>query len=375
MRCLIELSVSDLRAVLKRLREHRTLVNLTVVLAHLPLIKVDASSYGLEVPRDAVSIDAMRLGESQGEARVLRQIAVGVLNRQARMRLAHAIEQCPTHDAHEGFRPERLSALNLQLDLPGVIGLVAGLAERNQVVGRIAAGLTAFEVVHVEDLVPRMTVTVLANVTVSKENVFTHVPKAELIALLIVRAFHSRIPNLLNVERCRLNHDLGDGKPFADRIDARHVRLNAVFNGRGKPSLVFRAYTVQKARRTVARLAMAALTTQREPSSQKPRDVLSKFDFGRKDLLFFRRSGNADMLCAGVNAQRHVLLRFTGGDSKLNRERRSTPHHGLACLEQMPRLCRRARHQGLSAHIQNKYFQSISFADTRRFRLHGPKAG
>lgn len=72
MRCLIELSVSDLRAVLKRLREHRTLVNLTVVLAHLSLIEVDASSYGLEVSRDAVGIDAMRLGESMGDARVLR---------------------------------------------------------------------------------------------------------------------------------------------------------------------------------------------------------------------------------------------------------------------------------------------------------------
>ena len=81
------------------------------------------------------------------------------------------------------------------------------------------------------------------------------------------------------------------------------------------------------------------------------------------------------MLCACINAQRHVLLRFTGGDSKLNREWRSTLHHGFSSLEQMPRLCRRARHQGLTAHVQNKYFQSISFADTRRFRLHGPKAG
>jgi hypothetical protein len=172
-----------------------------------------------------------------------------------------------------------------------------------------------------------------------------------------------------------VDYDLGDGKQSADRIDARHVRLNAVFNGRCKPSLVFRSDTVQKARRTVARLALAALTTQREPGSQKPRDVLSKFDFGRKDLFLFRRSGKADMLCAGVNAQRHALLRFTGGDSKLNREWRSTLHHGFSSLEQMPRLCRRARHQGLTAHVQNKYFQSISFADTRRFRLHGPKAG
>ena len=182
-------------------------MNLTVVLAHLSLMEADASSYGLEVPRDAVCIDAMRLGESQSDARVLRQIAVGVLNRQAGMRLAHAIEQCPTHDVHEGFRSERMSALDLQLDLPCVTGLVADLAERDQIVGGIAADLTAFEVVHVEDLVLRMTVTVLAKVTVSKDNVFKHVPKAEQIALLIVRAFNSRIFDLLNVERCRLNHD------------------------------------------------------------------------------------------------------------------------------------------------------------------------
>ena len=58
-------------------------MNLTVVLAHLSLMEADASSYGLEVPRDAASIDAMRLGESRGDARVLRQIAAGVLNRQA----------------------------------------------------------------------------------------------------------------------------------------------------------------------------------------------------------------------------------------------------------------------------------------------------
>ena len=44
------------------------------------------------------------------------------------------------------------------------------------------------------------------------------------------------------------------------------------------------------------------------------------------------------MLCACINAQRHVLLRFTGGDSKLNREWRSTLHHGFSSLEQMPRI-------------------------------------
>ena len=104
--------------------------------------------------------------------------------------------------------------------------------------------------------------TVLANMTVSKEYVFTNIPKTELIALLIARPFDFGIPDLLNVEGCGFNHDLGDGKQSANRIDARHVRLNAVFNGRCKPSLVFRSDTVQKARRTVARLAMTSITTQ-----------------------------------------------------------------------------------------------------------------
>lgn len=117
--------------------QNRTLVNLAIVFTSLLLIEVDASSYGLEVSRNAVGIDAMRFGESHGDARVLRQIAVGVLDRQTGMRLAHAVQQSPTHDAHEGFRPERMTALDLQLDLSCVISLVACLAQRDQVVWRI----------------------------------------------------------------------------------------------------------------------------------------------------------------------------------------------------------------------------------------------
>ena len=66
------MTIHESALVLKSLREHRELMYLTVVLAHLPLMEVDASSNGLEVSRDAVGIDAMRLGESMGDARVLR---------------------------------------------------------------------------------------------------------------------------------------------------------------------------------------------------------------------------------------------------------------------------------------------------------------
>ena len=211
---------------------------LSVVLSRLLLEEEISSSQRFQISRNAEGVGAMRLGQAKSNALVLRQIAVGVLDRQFRVRLAYAVKQRPAHDAHEGFRPERLTALDLQLDLPCVIGLVAGLAERYQVVGRIPADLTAFEVVHVEDLVPRTTMTVLANMTVSEKNVLAHVPESKLVALLIVRAFNSRILDLLNVERCRLNHDLGDGKQSADRLDARNVRLDTVLHGRRKPSLV-----------------------------------------------------------------------------------------------------------------------------------------
>ena len=235
---------------------------MSVVLSRLLLEEEISSSQRFQISRNAEGVGAMRLGQAKSNALVLRQIAVGVLDRQTGMRLAHAVQQCPTHDAHEGFRPERMTALDLQLDLSCVISLVACLAQRDQVVWRITARFPTLKMMHVEDLVPRTTMTVLANMTVSEKNVLAHVPESKLVALLIARPFDFGIPDLLNVEGCGFNHDLGDGKQSADRIDARHVRLNAVFNGRCKPSLVFRSDTVQKARRTVARLAMTSITTQ-----------------------------------------------------------------------------------------------------------------
>ena len=180
----------------------------------------------------------MRLGQAKSNALVLRQIAVGILDRQTGMRLAHAVQQCPTHDAHEGFRPERLTALDLQLDLSCVISLVACLAQRDQVVWRISARFTTLKMMHVEDRILGSASTVLTDMTVSEKNVLAHVPESKLVALLIARPFDFGIPDLLNVEGCGFNHDLGDGKQSADRLDARNVRLDTVLHGRRKPSLV-----------------------------------------------------------------------------------------------------------------------------------------
>ena len=91
---------------------------------------------------------------------------------------------------------------------------------------------------HVENQIFRSAFAGLANVTVAEQHIFAHVPKAKLLALLIVRAFDFGILDLLNVEGCGFNHDFGDRKHSANRFNARYVRLNAVFNGRRKPTLV-----------------------------------------------------------------------------------------------------------------------------------------
>lgn len=155
---------------------HSTLENLSVVLTRLALVEEVSSSQRIQISGNAEGVGAMRLGQAKGNALVLRQIPVGVLDRQFRMRLADAIKQRPAHDAHEGFSPERCTASCLQLDLPGVICLVACLAERDQVVWRVTARLAALKMMHVEDRILGSTSTVLANMTVSEKNGLSHVP-------------------------------------------------------------------------------------------------------------------------------------------------------------------------------------------------------
>ena len=355
--------------------ENRTLVDLTVVLARLPLVEEFSSSQRTQISRNAEGVGAMRLGQAKNNVLVLCQIPVSVLDRQFEMRLADALKQRPTHDSHEGFCSERRAASCLQLDLSCVICLVAGLAERYQVVGRVTARLAALKMMHIEERILGSTSTVPADMTVSEKNVLAHVPESELVALLIIRAFDFGILDLLNVEGCGFNHDFGDRKHSANRFNARYVRLNAVLHGRRKPALVLGSNAVVEAWCAVARLAIAPCTSECQTISQKSLDVLSKLDFGREDFLLFRRGGNANVFGACIDAKRHFLLRLARGDGQTDRERRASQDDGLARFQHVSRLCRRTRHQRLAAHVQNKYFQSISFADTRRLRLLGPKAG
>ena len=62
---------------------------LSVVLSRLLLEEEISSSQRFQISRNAEGVGAMRLGQAKSNALVLRQIAVGVLDRQFRVRLAY----------------------------------------------------------------------------------------------------------------------------------------------------------------------------------------------------------------------------------------------------------------------------------------------
>ena len=81
---------------------------------------------------------------------MLCEITVGVANPEFRVSLFQTLKERPTHDAHEGCCFERLPSLDFEFDLPSMESLVTGLAQRDEIVRRIASGPSALNVVNIE---------------------------------------------------------------------------------------------------------------------------------------------------------------------------------------------------------------------------------
>ena len=79
--------------------------------------------------------------------------------------------------------------------------LVTGLAQRDEVVRRIASGPSALNVVNIEYRIFGLPAAVLTNVSVPEKHVFPHVPKSELFALLVRRSGNVRVLQQLRVKR------------------------------------------------------------------------------------------------------------------------------------------------------------------------------
>ena len=138
--------------------------------------------------------------------------SVGVLHLDFRALRLQTVEEGPAHDAHEGGISEVLSPLLLQDNLSVVIRLVAGIAQRDEIVRGVTAGFSAFEVMDVQNRILGFAVAMTALVPVTKKDILANVPEAELIALLVLSAFNGLIPDLLDVKGGSLHLDLRYGK-------------------------------------------------------------------------------------------------------------------------------------------------------------------
>ena len=322
----------------------RQLVNLTIVLPDLLLPQVVRQTLSAQVACNAVSIGAVGFLNPVRDARVLRQIAVRVLNRFVRVNLLQTIEERPPHDSHKGLCPHGSSALELQIDPASVICLVARLAERYEVVGGISACAPAFDVMHVQDRVSRLPSAVLTLVTITPKNILAHVPEAELFTLLILRALNVRVLYSLHIEARGFHRDLRYRKEPADILDKLQVRSYFVLDRRCKPALVLAVNTIAESWRTIAGLAIAASTPKSQARRLEIRDVVAQYGFTGIELGLFGGSREADVPVAGVNSKRDILPGFARCRRELNRKGSAALHACLPFPQQHACLCRRAWH-------------------------------
>ena len=199
-----------------------SLVELTILRTHPFLEKPFVGRPCFWMTSNAESIYTVRLFKRMDYPGVLGDISIG--HADVRVHLLESIVERPAHDPHECCIPERRSALQVQLDLALVVFLMAGLAQRHQIIGSIPAGLAALYVVYIEHLILGFPLAALAGVVISPEDIFSDSPEVQLFSLLILLARDFRMPDLLNVKRCNFHHDIFDGEYLVDegyRLDVR----------------------------------------------------------------------------------------------------------------------------------------------------------
>lgn len=195
---------------------------LTVVATHL-LLEVDYTVRLCQwVSTDASCVNVVFFWQAVYDTGVLCDIPVGHVPAYAKRQICvlQFVEKCPAHDAHKcGIRKLHATVDGLwKLYSPFVITLVAGFAQSNEVVWSVTAGLTALDMVHVENLVVGFALTALAFMSIAEEYILPDIPEVHLVAVLIVRARNIRVLNLLNVKCCRLHRDVRNRNQLEDLI-------------------------------------------------------------------------------------------------------------------------------------------------------------
>src|SRR5713226_1154391 len=156
------------------------------------------------MPTDTACINQVRLLQMMRDAGMLRDVSIGQMHiLQHRFGL---LIDVPSDDAHLSCITKRSpSALNLLFLVCSMNEIVTRLTQGNQIIRAIPARLPALDMVDIQDRVFRLTLAPLAGMSITKQDILTHIPKAQLRPLLILLALYLRVTDLLNVELCYLD--------------------------------------------------------------------------------------------------------------------------------------------------------------------------
>ena len=113
---------------------------------------------------------------------------------------------------------------------------MAGLAERHQVIGAIAASLARLDVMDSEHGVLRLALTPLTHMTISRKDICPDIAEAKLWTLLVVLALDLRVAYLLDIELCHFDRCPAHGQDLVHQTDRFQMGFHFVLHGRREPA-------------------------------------------------------------------------------------------------------------------------------------------
>lgn len=230
---------------------------------------------------------------------VLCQVAIGLFDAYVLILLLKSLHERLSHDPHKGTVPEGRGSFWKIPFCPlfrckRMVFLMACLAEGDQIFWAVPACLSGFQMVDVQDGIFRLSMAVLALVSVPEEHVLPDIPESQLRTFLIFLSGDIGVPELLRVERSCLHDDLCHRKNPAYCIYAVDVALDLMLHCRSKPS--FFAPSVVEPWRSVPGLSVSSGPSGRSSCRDVFCDIISEFHVGAVQFFGFCGCGKTDML-------------------------------------------------------------------------------
>lgn len=170
---------------------------------------------------------------------------------------------------------------------------MTGSAQGNEIARAVSAGLSALNMVDMQNLVFGFPMAALTLVLVSEKNVLAHVVESFLLTILIVCAL--RPGGVLNVsfkplciKLCSLNANLGDRQDGTRFLNQCDMCVELMFDRWCQPAFVFAMYTVVKSCRAMTCFSVSSRSSKYPPFGQVLDDIGTALGLCRKQFLFFR---------------------------------------------------------------------------------------